>query len=56
MADWATISSLATARDLDPGDRHVRLGQFVVSPIDDDDAQWLCAVGRRRHLDRPNPR
>jgi hypothetical protein len=29
--------------------------QFVVNPLGDGD-QWLCAVGRHRNLDRPNPR
>jgi hypothetical protein len=39
----------------DEGDQRT-VTQFVVSPVDDVDAQWLCAVGRHRHLDRPNPR
>ena len=39
----------------DEGDQRA-ITQFVVNPAGDDGSQWLCAVGRHRNLDRPNPR
>jgi hypothetical protein len=39
----------------DEGDQRA-ITQFVVNPVDDGGSQWLCAVGRHRNLDRPNPR
>ncbi len=39
----------------DEGDQRA-VTRFVIAPMREDGAQWMCSVGRHVYLDRPNPR